>query len=158
MKKGLLAVLSAGVGFASGMAVSKKTGDGLVSEQKKKVKKFKQYYDILLGWLEIKQSGKSLVDYFIKNQYQNIVIYGMGELGVKLYNELKDTEVTIVCAIDKGGAYENIDIEVKEVGELISGVDVIVVTPAFAFDDIEKELEEYMACPIISIEDVIMDY
>lgn len=157
MKKGILAVVSAGIGFASGMAVLKKDKEQVVKEQKNKVKKFKQYYDILLGWIDVKQKGKSLAEYFEKNNYHKIAIYGMGELGVKLYNELKNTSIEVVCGIDKGGEYENLDIDVKAVGEDIMDVDVVVVTPAFAFYDIESELAEYIECPIVSIEDVVYE-
>ncbi len=149
--------MSAGIGFASAKAVSKKDKEKAIKEQKDRVKKFKQYYDILLGWLDVKQKGKSLSDYFEKKQYYKIAIYGMGELGIKLYDELKNSNIEVVCAIDKGEAYENIEIDVMNVGEKIPDVDVVVVTPAFAYHSIEEELLDYLDCPIISIEDVVYE-
>ena len=36
-------------------------------------------------------------------------------------------------------------------------VDVIIVTAIHYYDEIEREMSEYVDCPIVSLEDVIYD-
>lgn len=121
----------------------------------KKCGRLDEYYNLLKQWLDLRQSGITLDKYFIDNNYNCIAIYGMGELGERLYGELKESMVTIRCAIDKniGNTYTKLHVCNPE--NCPRDVDVIVVTPTFAFREIANELSGYVNCPIISLEDVV---
>ncbi len=150
MKKGMIAVLSAIVGCAGGCLLG-------IEYMRKKPHKFQSYYNILLEWLAIKQEGKTIASYFHTHDYQRVAIYGMGELGVRLLKELELSDIEVVCAIDKGIPCEEVNVELKKPGEPVENIDVVVVTATFAFWEIQKSLQEYLKCPIISLEDVIFD-
>ena len=113
---------------------------------------------MLNQWLLLKQEGKSLEKYFAENGYKTIAIYGMGEMGNRLYDELKNSSVVeIKYAIDKNAAGTYSELEVFDPDDEMTEVDAVIVTAIFAFDEIEDELSEKIQCPIISLEDVVYE-
>lgn len=157
MKKGVIALLSAVFGAGAG-AVGAVYYKGIqVKEKSEKVDKFKSYYNMLNQWLILKQEGKSLDQYFVKNDYKRIAIYGMGEMGNRLYDELKNTEITVAYAIDKNISAAYSPIDVFDIDDNLENVDVVIITATFAFNEIEMLLNDKVKCPIISLEDVVYE-
>ena len=157
MKKGTVAVLSTLIGAAAGAAGSGYFGSKQVEQKAEKIDKFKGYYNMLNQWLILKQEGKSLADFFKSNGYMSIAIYGMGEMGNRLYSELKDTEIEVKYAVDKNASSTYSELDVIDMEDDFEKVDVMVVTATFAYDEIEKELEAKVDFPIISLEDVVYE-
>lgn len=157
MKKGGVAVLAAIIGAAAGAAGSGYLGQKQVGQKSEKVDKFKSYYNMLNQWLILKQEGKTLEKYFTDNGYKTIAIYGMGEMGNRLYDELKGTGIEVKYAIDKDAAGIYSDLDVVDVEDEFEEVDAVIVSAIFAFDEIEKILSEKLNCPIVSLEDVVYD-
>jgi autonomous glycyl radical cofactor GrcA len=155
MKKGIISVLAATAGIAAGAAGVSYLMNKEVKFQKNKVKKFKGYYNLLNQWLILKSEGKSISEYFLRENYKEISVYGMGELGNRLLEELKVCPVKVKYGIDKkaGGTYLGVDIISPE--DELDKTDAIIVTAFFEFDEIRKELSKTADCPIISLEDVI---
>lgn len=120
------------------------------------IKRLKSYYDILNKWLSMKQKGESLEKYFIEYGYESVAIYGMGELGKRLYDELKDTNIKVLYGIDKNFGGKYLDIDIKSLDEELPDVDVTVVTAVFAFDEIVSELEDKLSSQIISLNEVLL--
>ena len=112
---------------------------------------------MLNQWLALKQEGKSLETYFLENGYKTIAIYGMGEMGNRLYDELKGTSIKVKYAVDQNvnGTYS--DIKVVDKDEEFEDVDVMVVTAVFAYCEIEEEVGSKVSFPIISLEDVVFE-
>ncbi len=157
MKKGGVAVLAAIIGAAAGAAGSGYLGQKQVGQKSEKVDKFKSYYNMLNQWLILKQEGKTLEKYFTDNGYKTIAIYGMGEMGNRLYDELKGTGIEVKYAIDKDAAGIYSDLDVVDVEDEFEEVDAVIVSAIFAFDEIEKILSEKLNCPIVSLEDVVYE-
>lgn len=155
MKKNILGIVSgvvgAVVGFGAGTFLVKAKKD----DDNSKEEKFRNYYNLLNTWLTIKNKNRGLEEYFESNNYKKIGIYGMGELGNRLYEELKDSSVEIVYATDKYANNTFSEIEVIEIEKITNDVDVIVVTAVFAMEFITEELKKYVDVPIISLEDVV---
>ena len=127
-------------------------------EKEKKVGKFKDYYNIVSEWLALKQEGKSLAEFFVENGYKTIAIYGMGELGNRLYEELKNTDIEVKYAIDQKGISDYPELQIIESGSNVPRVDVMVVTAVFAFDDIYEKYEGIGPDQIVSLKDVVYWY
>lgn len=161
MKKAISKAISVLAGGATGaIAASVATGSIMgkkLIEKDEWFKKVVSYYHLYDQWLSIRQQGKSLVEYFEKNQYKTVAIYGMKELGERLYDELKDSGITVKYIIDKNadGLYADVDIVTPD--EKLEPVDVIAVTATYYFDDIEEMLSERIEYPIISLEDIIYE-
>lgn len=117
--------------------------------------KILQYYDILNQWLRLKQEGISLSEYFVNRQWKSVAIYGIKELGERLYDELRCSDVDVKYFIDKRQNASHEEVDVVSPDARLSQVDVIVVTAAYYFKSIEKELKKKVNCPIISIEDIV---
>jgi len=157
MKKGVSAVLSLAAGAVSGAAAC----GAFVNKQKKEeieVKdKLYEFYVVLNQWLSIHQEGKTLVDYFKTNGYKTVAIYGMKELGERLYDELKDSEIEVKYVIDKNADAIYADVEAVTPDEELEPVDVIVVTAIHYFDEIDDMLSEKVEYPIVSLEDIVYE-
>lgn len=157
MGKGTIAVFSTLIGAAAGALGVNYLKEKEVEKKKVKVDKFKGYYNMLNQWLILKQEGKCLCEYFKANNYKVIAIYGMGEMGSRLYDELKNSDITVKYAVDKNAASTYSELEVIEPENEFEEVDAIVVTATFAFDEIETELRDKVDFPIISLEDVVYE-
>lgn len=139
------------LGYAGGVMLNKKAAD----KQKKHVDKFKLYYKILNQWMIFLHQGKKIDGYFIQRNYKKIAIYGMGELGNRLYEELENSNVEIAYVIDQEASSVFAEVEAREPDEVLEEVDAIIVTAVFDFDAIAEELSNKLSCPVISLEEVI---
>lgn len=154
MKKGKVFAVASVIGAVAGVGYLK---EKKVSQKQAKVDKFKGYYNMLNEWLALKQAGKSLDEYFKQNNYKTVAIYGMGEMGNRLYDELKTTDIEVKYAIDKNVETVYAELEVKEIDDELPDVDVVVVTATFAFDDVVECIQDKFICPIVSLEDVVFE-
>ncbi|MCI8567065.1 MAG: hypothetical protein HFI39_12280 [Lachnospiraceae bacterium] len=128
-----------------------------IAELKARIYKFKGYFNLTNEWLHLKNQGKNLKEYFVKKDWHHIAIYGIGELGQRLVEELQDSDVIVEYAIDKKGSNIFSNITIKEPKEELLPVDAIVVTPVFAYDEVEEALMDRVDDPIVSLEDVVFD-
>lgn len=157
MKKSIISVLSFVVGvFAGAFFVNyiKKADTASEAEQKNR---FKEYYNMLNQWMIIKQEGESIERYFEKNGYKAIAIYGMGEVGNRLYDDLKESNVNVEYAIDINPESTYSEIKVYNVHDNYPEVDAIVISPIFDYNEIKNSLCHKVNCPIISLNDIIFD-
>lgn len=141
-------------GGIAGVLVYKKH---TVDKALERAKKFKSYYGMLNVWLSLKQEEKTLVTWFEENGYKNIAIYGMGEIGNRLYEELRNTDINVAYAIDKNADAVYSPLSVYEKEDDLPEVDAIVVSVAFAFGEVSAELKKRCSCPVISLEDILYE-
>ncbi len=152
----VLSLVSGAIGVAAGAGVTMGKLNKTIDWSQSRIDKFKSYFDIMNQWMIWKNSGRSLSEYFEMKGYKKIAIYGMGELGCRLYEELKNTDIEMVFAIDKNGG-NGLHPEIKVVGveQIDETADVIVVTPIYAYDDVEEILMDKVDTPVISLEEVV---
>lgn len=157
MKKGFSAVLGMAAGVTAGGIAIEMASSKKIKEKAEAHAKLYELYMAFDQWLQIRQEGKTLVEYFTKNGYKTVAVYGMKELGERLCDELKNSDVAISYAIDKNAdsIYAEIDVVVPD-DDLVP-VDVVVVTAITYFDEIKEMLCEKMDCPIISLEDILYE-
>lgn len=151
MLTGMAAGAVAG-GVAAGTLSSKKI-QSLV-EGHAKVHELYMAFD---QWLRIRQEGKTLAEYFIKNNYKTVAIYGMKELGERLYDELQNSGVTVQYIIDKNADTIYADVDIVTPDDELAPVDVIVVTAIYYFDEIEEMLSGKVDYPVVSLEDILYE-
>lgn len=160
-EKGLGGVFSTLAGMAAG-AVAGGIAAGTVSSKKIKElmdghAKVHELYMAFDQWLRIRQEGKTLVDFFERNNYKTVAIYGMKELGERLYDELQNSGITVKYIIDKNADTIYADVDVITPDDDLEPVDVIVVTAIYFFDEIEELLSEKVNYPIVSLEDILYE-
>ncbi len=157
MKKRGLPIIAGAAGGILGAAVADHLRKKKVNAIEETSEKRREFYHVLVQWLALKQKGRSLSEYFEKNNYKTAAIYGMRELGERLYDELQGTGVTVRYIIDKNAGQIICDIDVVSPEDTLEDVDVVVVTAIHYFDEIQKELLKSMTCAIVSLEDVVYD-
>lgn len=152
MKKGIL--IGTVAGMLTGAAVWMLKNRKIVVLEGK-VQKFKKYYAMLNEWLSIRQEGSSLARIFAESGYKEIAIYGMGEMGQRLYEELKDTDIVVKYAVDQNAAFLYSELDLKKPEEDLEPVDAVIVTAVFDFDKIKGELAGRVNSPVVSLEEFI---
>lgn len=157
MKKGVVSVLSMLAGAAIGAGTVETVQKPKMEKKAEHIQKMTEFYQLLVEWLRIKQEGKSLTTFFTQNGYKSVAIYGMKELGERLYEELKDSGIKVKYVIDKRPDSVYADVDVVTPDDTLETVDVVVVTAIHYFDEIEETLSTKVDCPIVSIEDVIYE-
>lgn len=157
MKKGISTLLGMAAGVAAGGIAAGTSSSKKMKEMAEVHAKVHELYMAFDQWLQIRQEGKTLVEYFTKNGYKTVAVYGMKELGERLCDELKDSGVTVSYAIDKNADAIYTDVDVVTPDEELAPVDVIVVTAITYFDEIEEMLSEKTDCPVVSLEDILYE-
>lgn len=157
MNKGIVSILSTLGGAAAGAGVAGK----VLLEKRNKVKSMSDKHLALFlmmnQWVKVKQEGKNLSEYFEKNGYQKIAVYGMSYAGETLISELKNKNTEVLYGIDQNADRICSDVNIVSMEEELEPVDAIVVTAVAFFDEIEQKLSEKVDCPIISLEDVLYE-
>lgn len=118
------------------------------------VDKFKQYFNVFDSWLTMQEQGRSIEEYFNRNNFRRIAIYGYGKMGKHLYRALSRTEIKVEYVIDENRNSGEEGVVVKNPNDELPSVDAIVVTPVFDFYKIWFELKNRCKAEIMSISDV----
>lgn len=116
--------------------------------------KYWQYYDVLNRWMKQKERGINIEDNLRQRNIKEIAIYGMGDIGKHLQEELTGTDIVIKYAVDRS-FYAMSNLDIYEPESDLPEVDAIIVTPVFDYENIRKSLAAKLNCQILSISDVI---
>lgn len=157
MKKGIISIISALLGGIVGAGV---VGKSMMEKGNSIQTMSDKHFSLFLmmnQWVKVKQERKSLAEYFKKEGYKNIAIYGMSYAGETLLEELKDTDIHVAYGIDKGAESIYAEIKIVSPDDNLQEVDVIVVTAITFFEDIEEKLSKKVNCPIVSLEDILYE-
>lgn len=126
------------------------------SDFQRNLNKYQSYYRVLDLWLKINEQGKNLADYFYKNSYRSILIYGYTSLADHLINALKGSDVKVLGYIDRRDDYRAEKLPVFNLESQFPICDAIVVTPIYDFTKIHDSLVQKSNSQIVSIEEIIM--
>lgn len=159
MKKGTVGFLSLLTGVVFG-GFGATAGIGKLKEEKLKTErqfssKHLALYLMMDRWVEVKQKGKNLADYFKNEDYRKIAIYGMSYAGNRLIQELAGTGIEVKYGIDKDADNIHSDIRIYDPQDIMEEVDIVVVTSITFFNEIAEKMEDKFTCPIISLSDII---
>lgn len=161
MRKSILSAMSmlagAAVGATVGILTMDKRSANTADKTLEMSNKHLALFVLMDQWVKVKQEGKNLASYFEGQNYKAIAIYGMGRVGERLLDELKDSNISVKYGIDRNAKRIYSDIKVVTPDDDLEDVDAIVVTPVFYMDEIEKVLSEKISCSVISLEDVLCE-
>lgn len=126
-------------------------------DKKKEWLKYTHMFQLMNQWLVLKQKGKSIGAFLSQKSYQNIAIYGMGHMGFRLLDEIKDYGIKVKYAVDQNANNLSTELKVIFPDEVLEEVDVMIVTAITSYNEIEKYLKKKVRFPIISLEDIIYE-
>lgn len=155
MKKAIAGIVGGMIGAVIGAAGIRKMNEKVMKEKENTKQRYKKYYDILNYWMEGNQRGKNIAASLEEKGYRKIVIYGMGEMGNRLYEQLRGTDIQVLYAIDKNPVSGYSELNVVGAAMETAGVDAVIVTPVYDFDKIKGDLEGNFTCEILSLEEVV---
>lgn len=122
------------------------------------IEEYTEYNKLLNMWLDKKQKKKRpLEEYFLDRNLQNIAIYGLGELGRKLYEELKHSKVKISCTSDRR-PIAICGVPAVSADNIPADLDAIIVTPFTEYEQICSDILKSCTLLKISLIEVIMEW
>ncbi len=116
---------------------------------------------LCIRWLYIKNMGRSVADYFRAHDINTIAIYGCGDLGKRLMEELASSHVKMIVGIDQCAGRVDAPIEVvcpiRNNADKWNSADAIVVTSPYFYNDIYHVLKTYgYQGKILALDDILM--
>lgn len=101
-------------------------------------------YVLLIEWLSWKSRKKNIAEWLLNRDIKSVAIYGMGELGNRLYEDLSKFEdvINVNYVIDNNITNTFSELPVLSLEDNLPKVDAIIVTPFFAFESIENSIKK----------------
>lgn len=128
-----------------------------IESDERYIKAEKAYYNAA-RWLQIRQNGHTLDEYFRKNKIRSIAIYGMAMMGRMLYDELENGVTEIRYLIDKNPGYMKTVLDFTSLNGEKLNVDAIVVTVAGAERQIVEEIKGKGYQKVIGLSEILADF
>lgn len=123
--------------------------------EKDELQKMKEFYGVWARWLMLRQQNKTLGSYFKEEGYKTVAIFGIKELGERLYYELMSDHIEVKYFIDNNPENICTDLYIYTSNDELPKVDVIVVTAIHYYEEIQKELKSKVSCPIVSLKTIL---
>lgn len=155
MKKKLILKLSSLTLSLTGTYLIGKFLLSYIDSIEQKNSKFASYYYTCNQWIKNINKGIKLEKFFKNYGYQNIAVYGGGELGVRFCEELKNSDICIKYIVDH--CKVNFDgIPSKILSEPLEDVDIIIVTAIYDYDNIYDQIKKVKKnAKVISLEKIL---
>lgn len=124
---------------------------------KKEVTRNHKLYITMLRWKLLSNGRISVTDYLIDSGYKKICIYGMGDVGKILADEVLNSEIKLEGYIDKKvNNYGKVKkIARNDIAKYKNILDAVIVTAVGDIDVIEKDLCKEISCPILSLDELL---
>ena len=155
--RGIIAAILVALSFFAGILTSRHFAYKMIVKEVDKIRQYKCLFQFSNKWIALKQKEMDITAYFRDRGYYSIAVYGMGDLGERLADEIQNTDINIVYAIDRSKTGKYAGIQIKRLEEVLPEVDAVVVTPIYNFWEIKPILIDKFECPVVSLEDVICE-
>ncbi len=119
--------------------------------------KFRNMFFIMYEWMRLKQKGIEIGSYLKKQKITRTAIYGMGYIGECLYQELVDSEVEVVFAIDRTAVDFKRELPIYRIEEELEPVDIIISTLAEDISENRKILKEKGQCRVVTFKELLSE-
>lgn len=117
--------------------------------------KMKYYFFFMIEWMKKKNKKRTISDFLKSRGISSVSVYGYGDIGELLCEELSQDGIDIVSVIDRNKRDGNYCFLTPD--DDIPQCDAIVVTPFLEIETIEGFLKSKVDYPVISIEDIVYD-
>lgn len=162
MKKVLKTMLThvavCALGFSAGAATAGKYLGESLKQCKKSMNKAERREQLYDNWMMAKKYGTPMDEYLLRKNVRRVAIYGTQQLGVRLYQELRDTEIEVVCSFDWNPKHMIYGIpNYKNPDAADMKLDAVIVSNFLMFDEIENELKKASYKNIIALDELIIE-
>lgn len=157
MKRILLILLYTFIVFILGITVGDICVSKIIKKEYDNCKKLGYYYFVFNQWLRIRQCGYTLAGYLLEKDIHRVAIYGIAELGQRLYDELVESGITVEYIIDNNPNTVFYNYKILSMKDDLLPVDAIIVTPVLSYEEIKNELKKKANYPVISLEMLLLN-
>ena len=135
-----------------------------IDEQDKQLFRHNAYYSMMSRWIKKLNTDKNIADWLVSKEIHEVIIYGAGELGLILYEQLiKDNRIVIKALCDKNKRTNSFsqfvrNIEMIDIDDLNSNIAEeknIIVTPVHVYDEIHKSITRKIKHNVINLNTII---
>lgn len=119
--------------------------------------RYKSYWYLMDKWLTMWEDGRSLAQKLLQRGYHTIALYGLGMLGLHAVRELENSPIQIKYGIDRRGKDIKQTFPVLREEDAFPEVDAVIVSVTYDFGEIYHTLKSRLNCPILSLEEIIME-
>lgn len=123
----------------------------VLKEKNDRIEKAEANILVLEEWLAMHNRGYSMVDVLKGRRCWVVAIYGMGILGNHLYQELENSDIRVKYIIDRRPIKGVYHAEVCSAEEKLSGVDAVIVTSVYQFEEMERQIRQSNDVQVISL-------
>jgi len=156
MKKIVVVLVCSLCSFFLGAVFIWRKLDQVIIENKRNSEKHYDMFNLMKLWVSAYQDQKKIEDFLLDKGYHTVAIYGLGFIGETLYKELQSSNINILYGIDKAKT-SFYDLRVLKPTDSLPSVDVIIVTAITYYHEVVEELKQKVECPIVSIENILLD-
>ncbi len=128
-----------------------------LSEMEKLYEKKQKYYQLLNNWFKNMKRHKKIEHVLNALEIKNIAVYGMGDFGKHLVEELKGSSIKVLLTFDKESEFLKTEDPLGYINQNYYNIDAVVVTPVMEYKDIRIYLKKFFDVPIISLEELIAE-
>ena len=121
----------------------------------RKLQQYRSYWETFDKWMTLKEQGRKATDFLEKQGVKNIAVYGLGMIGNHFLEEVRKSNLQIVCGIDGKGDSIHMEFPVITINDDIPDVDAIVVTVTYNYGGIYEKLKEKCQGKIYLINELI---
>lgn len=107
------------------------------------------------NWNMLVQRRKNIGVFLLESGYESVAIYGMGNFGQKLYDELQEYGIRVPYVIDKRPGYFSEVVKVLSPSEPIDGIDLLVVAVANEEDEIADKYRKNAICSVKTLSEIL---
>lgn len=148
-------VISVIVGIITGVVMIMRFCEKVMKNESDRANKNGYIFRKACKWLRAEQRRQTIDLKLMERQISEVAIYGKGQMGKCLINELENSNVKIKYLIDKDGNSNEFQYKCYHPEDLLPEVQAIIVTPIYQFAEIAAELKYSGNVQIISLEELI---
>lgn len=116
----------------------------------------RQMFLMMNDWIKSFHMGKSISKYLSDRNISHVAVYGMGDIGIRLIEEIMATgDIKVDYAVDLNPEIKYSDIVVYAPTDLLPSTQMIIVSPFLFFDEIKEVLKEKVNCDIVSVKEIV---
>lgn len=111
--------------------------------------------DALNRWLDIKDKSEHLKNICKEQKIRSVAIYGAGNMGVCLYDELTEAGVQVSCFIDRNPDYMAEVTKVIGPEAVPENVDAVIISVLAEEEKLILQYKERVACKVIGVSELM---
>lgn len=131
---------------------------GAFKEKTEQYSKLRRNFLMLYDWMDLESENsekRALASILQERGYNEIIIYGWGYLGNRLYRELRHTQIQVKGILDRSGTGNSYNIPSFSLKSRLPNADAVIVTVLNDGDKIRNDVGKITECPIVDLEELI---